>query len=75
MGAPTPLSRSTLGTGARSAPVGTSRPIRPPSHVCIWLPGHWTRPAKANHVGAMRWKLALKAFVITFEGRITPSEN
>lgn len=44
-------SRSTPGTGAPSAPVGTSRPIRPPSHACIWLPGHWTRPAKANHDG------------------------
>ena len=41
--------------------------------VCTWRPDRWTPPAPARHDWAMRWKPALNAFAITFDGRINPS--
>src|ERR1700709_128175 len=57
----------------RSAPPGTSPPEQA-AMKCLYLVTRSLDPTGRGRVRwAMRWKPALNAFAITFEGRIVPS--
>ena len=70
----TPSKASTPATGGRSAPEVISRPGSPPSNASTWH--QITRPTGRGRARwVMRWKPALNAFAVTFEGRIDPTTN
>ena len=48
---------------------------RPPSEVSISHYETWTPPGEEGHDGSLRWKPALNALTLTFEGRIIPTNN
>ncbi len=64
-------SPSTRGSAARSRPAATSPPSKPPSSTSTSPSSASTPPAEGRKRWSNRWKAALNAFDITFEGLST----
>ena len=71
----TPWSRSTLGSGERSAPAGT-HPFETAAVKCVYLTVRSLAPIGTGRQRWInRWKQPLNAFAVASEGRILNTEN